>query len=67
MDLFSWDFTDNPFRGVQEGLKELQHQYSRLEHIARGASQTLDNCGPGDIVRERTGMSSRKLLPWLKS
>jgi hypothetical protein len=38
VDLSSWDVPDNPFRRVQEGLEELQHQYSRLEHIARGAS-----------------------------
>jgi hypothetical protein len=25
VDLSSWDFPDNPFRRVQEGLEELQH------------------------------------------
>ena len=46
VDPFAWDFPDNPFRRVQEGLEELQHQYSRLEHVARGANQAMDNCGP---------------------
>ena len=57
-----WDFPDNPFRRVQEGLEELQHQYMRLEHIARGANQALDNCGPGNIVREIAKRADRKEL-----
>ena len=51
VDLSAWDFPDNPFKRVHEGLEELQHQYSRLEHIARGANQALDNCGLGNILR----------------
>ena len=50
VDLSAWDFLDNPFKRVQEGLEELQHQYSWLEHIARGANQAFDNCGPGNIL-----------------
>ena len=52
MDPSVWDFPTNPFRQVQEGLEEVQRQYKRLEHIAQGANQSLDNCGPGNIVRE---------------
>jgi hypothetical protein len=67
VDLSSWDFPDNPFRRVQEGLEELQHQYSRLEHIARGARQALDNCGPGNILRELAKRADRKELEQVKT
>ena len=40
-------------------MEELQHQYSRLEHIARGANQALDNCGPGNILREIAKRANR--------
>ena len=62
VDPFGWDFLDNPFRRVQEGLEELHHQYSRLEHIARGTNQALDNCGPGNIIREIAKRADRKEL-----
>lgn len=52
VDLSAWDFPKNPFKRMQEGLEDLQTQYFRLEHIARGANQALDNCGPGNILRE---------------
>ena len=62
VDPSAWDFLDNPFRRVQEGLEELQHQYTRLVHIARGANQALDNCGPGNIIREIAKRADRKEL-----
>jgi hypothetical protein len=67
VDLSAWDFPDNPFKRVQEGLEELQHQYSRLEHIARGANQALDNCGPGNILRELAKRADRKELEQVKT
>ena len=62
MDLFAWDFPENPFKRVQEGLEDLQNQYFRLEHIARGANQALDNCGPRNILRELAKRADRKEL-----
>ena len=56
------DFSDNPFWRGQEGLEELQHQYKRLEHIARGANQALDNCGPENIIREIAKRADRREL-----
>ena len=61
-----WDFPANPFQQVQEGLGELQHQYKRLEHIARGANQALDNCGPGNIIREIAKRADRRELDQAK-
>ena len=57
-----WDFPANPFQEVQEGLEEVQRQYKRLEHIAQGANQALDNCGPGNIVREIARTANRREL-----
>ena len=62
VDLSAWDFPENPFKRVQEGLEDLQTQYFRLEHIARGANQALDNCGPGNILRELAKRADRKEL-----
>ena len=62
VDSSAWDFPANPFRQVQEGLEELQHQYKRLQHIARGANQALDNCGPGNIVRKIAKRADRREL-----
>ena len=62
MDPSAWNFLVNPFRRVQEGLEELQHQYTQLEHIARRANQALDNCGPGNIIQEITKRADRKEL-----
>ena len=67
VDLSAWDFQDYPFKRVQEGLEELQHQYSRLEHIAQGANQALDNCGPGNILRELAKRADRKELKHVKT
>ena len=39
VDLSAWDFPENPFKRVQEGLGDLQTQYFRLEHIARERTQ----------------------------
>ena len=50
MDLSAWDFPKNSFKRVKEGLEDLQTQYFWLEHIARGANQALDNCGPKNIL-----------------
>ena len=48
-------------------MEELQHQYSRLEHIARGANQALDNCGPGNILQELAKRADRQELKQVKS
>ena len=67
VDHSAWDFPDNPFKRVQEGLEELRLQYSRLEHIARGANQALDNCGPENILRELAKRADRKELEQVKT
>jgi hypothetical protein len=52
VDLSSWDFPENPFKRVHDELDELQTEYHRLEHITKGASMALGNCGPGNILWE---------------
>ena len=66
VDPSTWDFLDNPFRWVQEGLEELQHHYKRLEHIARGANQAMDNCGPRNIIREIAKRADQRELDQAK-
>ena len=62
VDLSAWDFPENPFKRMQEGMEELQTQYFRLEHIVRGANHALDDCGPGNILRELAKRADRKEL-----
>ena len=52
IDLSFFEYPETPFKRIREELTELQNQYFRLEHITRGVSQALDNCGPGNILRE---------------
>ena len=52
MDPFGWEIPDAPFQQVHDDLTEILTQFHRLEHIARGASQALGGCGPGNIIRE---------------
>ena len=59
MDLFAWDFLDNLFKRGHEGLEDLHTQYFRLEHIAPRANQALDNCRPGNILRELAKRADR--------
>jgi len=65
--LSAWNFPETPFRRIQEDLDELKAQYSRLEHIARGANAALDNCGPGNILRELAKRADRKELDQVKT
>ena len=67
MDLSAWEIMENPFKRVQEGMEDLQTQYSRLEHIARGTNQALDNCGPGNILREFAKRADMKELKQAKT
>ena len=62
VDLSAWDFLENPFKRVKEGLEDLQNQYFQLKHIARGAKQALDNPekSSGSWRRGRTGRSSSR-------
>ena len=43
-------------------MANLQTKYYQLEHITRGANQTLDNCRPKNILRELTKRADRKEL-----
>ena len=43
-------------------LDSLQLQYHRLEHITRGVNQALNDCGPGNVLRELTNRADRKEL-----
>src|ERR1700738_1401211 len=67
VDLSAWDFPENPFKRMQEGMEELQTQYFRLEHIVRGANHALDDCGPGNILRELAKRADRKELEQAKT
>ena len=62
MDLSTWTFPKNPFQRVYADLDNLQLQYHRLEHITRGANQALNDCGPGNILRELVNRADRKEL-----
>jgi hypothetical protein len=66
VDLSAWDIPENPFKRVHDELEELQTQYYRLEHITKGASQALDNCGSGNILRELAKRADRKELDQAK-
>ena len=66
MDLSTWRFPDNPFQRVYHDLADLQTQYYRLEHITRGANQALNDCGPGNILRELAKRVDRKELDQAK-
>jgi hypothetical protein len=67
VDLSSWEFPETPFKRVYEELDELQTQYHRLEHITKGASTALGECGPGNIIREIAKRAdSRKELDEVK-
>ena len=52
IDLSSFEYPETPFKRVREELTKLHNQYFRLEHITRGVSRALDNCGPENILRE---------------
>ena len=62
VDLFAWDFPDNSFKRIHEELEDLQTQYYQLKHITRGANLALDNCRPGNILRELAKRADRKEL-----
>ena len=49
-----------------DDLTELQLQYYRLEHITRGANHALNDCGPGNILRELAKTVDRKELDQAK-
>ena len=46
---------------------ELQDQYFRMEHITRGVNQTLDNCGPRNILRELAKRTDWKQVETLET
>ena len=46
------EYTETPFNRVREEYTNLQNQYYWLEHITRGVSRALDNCGPRNILRD---------------
>ena len=66
MDLSTWTIPENPFQRVYADLDNLQLQYHRLEHITRGANQVLNDCGPGNILRELANRADRKELDQAK-
>ena len=66
MDRSDWEISDVPFKCVHDDLTKLQTQFHRLEHIARGSSQALGGCGPGNIIREITKRADRKELEQAK-
>ena len=66
VDLSAWTFPENPFQRVYADLDSLQLQYHRLEHITRGVNQALNDCGPGNILRELANNADRKELDLAK-
>ena len=62
VDLSAWDFLETPFKRIYDDMADLQTQYYRLEHFTRGANQALDDCGPGNILREMAKRADRKDL-----
>ena len=62
-----WEFPEIPFKRVREELTELQNQCFRMEHIARGVNRALDNCGPGNILRELAKPMDRKKFKALET
>ena len=66
VDLSAWDFLENPFKWIHDELVDIQTQYYRLEHITRGANQTLDNYGPGNILWELVKRADRKELDQMR-
>ena len=66
VDLSMWQFPDYPFQRVFADLADFQTQYYRLEHITKGANQALNNCEPGNILRELTKRADRKELDQAK-
>ena len=48
-------------------MTELQNQYFWMEHITRGVNRALDNCGPGNILRELAKRTDRKQVETLET
>ena len=66
VDLSTWEFPENPFQRLYDDLADLQTQYYRLEHFTRGANAALNDCGPGNILRELAKRADRKELDHAK-
>ena len=67
IDLSTFGFPEAPFKLVRVELMELQNQYFRMEHITRGVNQALNNCGPGNILRELAKRTDRKQVETLET
>lgn len=50
--LSSFEYPEAPFKRIREEIDELRNQCVRMEHINRGVSKALDNCGPINILWE---------------
>ena len=48
----SFDFEEDPFRGMKEEMELLEGQYSKMEAVTREASKLLSNCKAGNIIKE---------------
>ena len=49
-----------PIKRIHDELTELHTQYLRMEHITRGVSKALDNCGPENIIQKLAKKADRK-------
>ena len=67
IDMSTFEFPDGPFKRVWEELTELHNQYFRMEHITRGVHRALDNCGPGNTLRELATRTDRKKVEALET
>ena len=67
IDLSNFKLPKTPFQRVQMGSTHLQNQYFKLEHITRGVSRALSNCGPGNIMREVARVTDRSKMQALET
>ena len=63
----TFEFPEAPFKCVRDELTELPNQYFRMEHITRGVNRALDNCEPGNILRELAKQTDRKQVETLET
>lgn len=66
IDISSFEYLQTPFKWIQEEITNLQNQFFWLEHITRGVSKALDNCGPKNILRELAKKTNRLIVDALE-
>ena len=62
----NFELPETPFQQIRAELTYMQNQYWKLEHITRGVSKALGNCGSGNILREVARVTDRSKMKALK-